>query len=331
MKHDAESRQQHRSHDRRESAQSISEAARPLSTLLTAQPSSGQFFHQQFATATLVYAVLDPLVAICALGACIYAFGEPFTGSYLILALIVFALTYPAKSPQGTGFRQLVSNVLLNWLVVISLLLFIGWATRTIEFLNPRVLVAWGVATPLLLLGANLLLPRMLAAQGVQRSAVIAGEGELGRTLAKRIRAAPHCGIRFVGYFDDRGLERAPGLSPHENLGVLSDLADYVKQHRIDLIYITLPLGSQPRIVEAARALQDTTASIFFVPDVFGIGLIQGALQTRWAACRWSPSARPRSTASTALVKRTSDVSSPPSILLLISPRACWPSRSASS
>ena len=44
-------------------------------------------------------------------------------------------------------------------------------------------------------------------------------------------------------------------------------------------VYITLPLGSQPRIVELLELVQGTTASVFFVPDVFGISIIQGRLQ----------------------------------------------------
>ncbi len=44
-------------------------------------------------------------------------------------------------------------------------------------------------------------------------------------------------------------------------------------------VYITLPLGSQPRIVELLEQVQGTTASLFFVPDVFGISIIQGRLQ----------------------------------------------------
>ena len=53
----------------------------------------------------------------------------------------------------------------------------------------------------------------------------------------------------------------------------------YVREHGVHEVYITLPLGSQPRIVELLEQVQGTTASVFFVPDVFGISIIQGRLQ----------------------------------------------------
>ena len=56
-------------------------------------------------------------------------------------------------------------------------------------------------------------------------------------------------------------------------------MAAYVSANGVREVYITLPLGSQPRIVELLEQVQGTTASVFFVPDVFGISIIQGRLQ----------------------------------------------------
>ena len=55
--------------------------------------------------------------------------------------------------------------------------------------------------------------------------------------------------------------------------------ATYAAEHGVREVYITLPLGSQPRIVALLEQLQGTTASLYFVPDVFGISIIQGRLQ----------------------------------------------------
>ena len=62
-------------------------------------------------------------------------------------------------------------------------------------------------------------------------------------------------------------------------LGTLKDVAPYIRSHGVKDVYITLPLGSQPRILDLLKSVQGTTASIFFVPDVFGISIIQGRLQ----------------------------------------------------
>jgi len=252
--------------------------------MLAAHPSSRPLLGHQLAPGALVQMALDPVVTIGALLISAFAVGEAFEGPYLILSLIVFSLTFPGSSPKSVSVRALVGDVLISWLVVVALLLLIGWATRTLGSFDRRVVFAWVLATPVALVAAHLLmpvvLPRLLAAEGLQRVAVIAGEGDLGRKLAERIQSTPFLGVRFAGFFDDRSPERIGGVSPGETLGSLNQLAEYAKTHRVDLIYITLPMASQPRILRLLEELRDTTASIYFTPDIFLFDLIQARMDT---------------------------------------------------
>jgi putative colanic acid biosynthesis UDP-glucose lipid carrier transferase len=102
-------------------------------------------------------------------------------------------------------------------------------------------------------------------------------------------------------------------------LGGLRDVANYVYAHGIHEVYITLPLGSQPRIVELLEAVQGTTASLYFVPDVFGISIIQGRLQDMNGVPVVGICETPF-TGTNELVKRVSDIILASIILLLISP-----------
>ena len=250
------------------------------------------------------------------------AFDEALNGRYLILVLIVFSLTFPGNAPKHTTILALAREVLTSWLVVVGLLLLIGWATKTLNSFDLRVIGAWTIATPFVLFAVYLLipvvLPRLLAAKGVQRTAVIAGEGHLGRELAQRIRANPFLGVRIVGYFEDRSPERI-GAKTGETLGSLSQLAEYVKTHRIDLIYITLPMASQRRILTLLEELHDTTASIYFTPDIFLFDLIQARMDSIEgmpvvAVCE-TPFYGINS-----LIKRASDILLASVILTLVSP-----------
>ena len=45
-----------------------------------------------------------------------------------------------------------------------------------------------------------------------------------------------------------------------------------MKTHRVDLIYLALPMSSQPRITRLLDELCDTTASVYFAPDIFLFG-----------------------------------------------------------
>ena len=234
--------------------------------------------------AALVRVSLDPVVAIGMLGLSVLAFGEVFESSYLILALLVFSLTFPGSAPKGTSIRGLAGDVLASWTVTVALLLLLGWATQTLSRFDQRVILAWLLVTPVALFTVHLMAPvvlsRLLAAEGMQRIAVIAGGGELGCKLAERIRSALFLGIRFAGYFDDRGPARMRSIAASEFLGSLSELAGYAKTHRVDLIYITLPMASQPRILRMLDELRDTTASIYFTPDIFLADLIQARMDT---------------------------------------------------
>jgi putative colanic acid biosynthesis UDP-glucose lipid carrier transferase len=235
---------------------------------------------------TLLQACIDPLVAIATLGAVVSFFGERFDGACLILALLVFAMTFPGSLARGNGTRagDLALDIAAGWLAIVGLLLFLGWASRTLEVFDPRVILAWALATPAALFAAHRLLPvvwpRVLAAEGMQKTAVIAGANELGRKLAARLRSDPLLGIRFAGYFDDRAPGRLQNVIPRENLGPLSGLADHARSSTVDVIYIALPMASQPRILKLLEDLRDTTTSIYFVPDIFVSDLIQARVDS---------------------------------------------------
>ncbi|MEO7009369.1 MAG: undecaprenyl-phosphate glucose phosphotransferase, partial [Caldimonas sp.] len=102
-------------------------------------------------------------------------------------------------------------------------------------------------------------------------------------------------------------------------LGGLKDVAPHVLENGIREVYITLPLGSQPRIVELLEQVQDTTASLYFVPDVFGISIIQGRLQDMNGVPVVGICETPF-TGTNDLVKRISDIVIAAVILLLVSP-----------
>ncbi|HLX81855.1 MAG TPA: undecaprenyl-phosphate glucose phosphotransferase [Burkholderiales bacterium] len=293
--------------------------------MLAAHESQQQqrFLDHQIAPATLVRAVVDPVVTIGTLLLSAVACDVPFEGAYLILALIVFSLTFPGRLPEATGARALAGEVASSWLMTVAILLFIGWATRTLAIFDQRVMLAWLLATPAARFAAHLVMPpvllRLFAAERAQRVAVIAGGCELGRALDERIRRNPLLGVRVAGYFDDRGPGRTGDAGPGEILGSLDNLAAYVKSRRVDLIYITLPMASQPRILKLLDELHDTTASIYFTPDIFLFDLIQARMDTIGGMPVVSVCETPFSGLN-GLVKRASDVVLASAILLLILP-----------
>jgi putative colanic acid biosynthesis UDP-glucose lipid carrier transferase len=285
--------------------------------LLRSQPGAGP----------LVQAALDPLVAIATLAAAVTFFGTGFDGACLILALLVFAMTFPGglagdERRSGAKAGDLMLDIATGWFAVLGLLGLLGWATHTLDAFEPRVIFVWALATPAVLFTAHrllpVLLPRVLAAEGLQKVAVIAGANELGRKLAERLQD-PMLGTRIAGYFDDRGAGRLQNLPAAQNLGALSALADYARAQRVDVIYIALPMASQPRILRLLEDLRDTTASIYFVPDIFVSDLIQARVDSIGGLPVVAVCETPFH-GFNGMVKRASDIVLSLFILMLISP-----------
>src|SRR5688500_16167774 len=88
----------------------------------------------------LVQSAIDPLVATVTLAVAVSFFGGTFDGACLILALLVFAMTFPGSLARddGASAGELALEIATGWLAIVALLLFLGWASRTLEAFDPR-------------------------------------------------------------------------------------------------------------------------------------------------------------------------------------------------
>jgi len=235
-------------------------------------------FRQHLSVVSLTKTLLDPVVAVLVLIGCAQFFGETFDGPYPILALIVFTLTFPGKWPEVT-LRAFWDEVVLPWFLLSGLILLFGFSTNYLDQFPPDLVMAWVLITPVAMYVSHRvvrkLLPRLLLLDGGRRRAVIVGAGHLGTELRGRFVGDRALGVDVVGFFDDRALARTQLVDPGRLLGKLADLPDYVNQNGIDLVYITLPMASQPRVLSLLDALRDTTVSVYFAPDIFVSDLIQ--------------------------------------------------------
>ena len=272
---------------------------------------------------SLLGVVLEPVVMLGMLAAVTAYHDEAFGAPYVILALIVFSLSFPGTSRLRSGPFVIVRDVALGWALLAALLLLFGYASDYLKHFPEEIIMSWLAATPLALIAANLaarlLVPQILAAEGNQKTAVIAGFNDVGVKLSRQLRSNDLLGVRLVGFFDDRGRERLGDLENNALLGNVESMGEFVRQRKIDLIYLALPMATQPRILRVLDGLRDTTASIYFVPDIFVTDLIQGRMDDVAgipvvAVCE-SPF-----TGVNGLIKRSSDIVLASLILLLISP-----------
>lgn len=250
--------------------------------LTSTTPTQLRLFRGQLSFLSVTRLLLDPLVAVGALVAVTLSHGEPFRGKYMVLALIVFSLTFPGRLDLSGGPITITRDIILRWIPIVVLLLMFGYAAEYLRAFPWDIMVTWFVAAPTALLVTHMTLryamPPFVSSHGRHRRAVIAGANEVGLRLAEHLQRDRLLGVRFVGFFDDRARERLRARDDLQLHGPLANLAAYARQHRIDIIYIALPMASQPRILKLLDDLRDTTASIYFVPDIFLSDLIQARI-----------------------------------------------------
>jgi len=270
----------------------------------------------------LVESLVDPIAVLISLFSLMIWFRDDEYAHYAVLGVLVFSLTFPGKSLVQETVRGSIREVFLGWLGVASLLVLFGLATGLHSVFPRQVLLNWLWMTPVLQLGCHLLFrlltPAVLAAGGYPKRAVIVGCNELGKHLATEIAAHPMQGIKLDGYFDDRVIERLDVGASRLN-GTFADVAEFVKLNNIDVIYLALPMATQPRIVALLDSLNDTTASVYFVPDIFVTDLIQARMDAVGRVPVLAVCDTPFSGLN-GMIKRASDIVLSIIILLLISP-----------
>lgn len=228
--------------------------------------------------------LLDPFMIWGLLIFLTWAYDETFTGYYMVLMIITFFIssyiyeqTNIYRTWRNGKLLAYIRDTLVGWAIIIAILLFIGYATKLSYRYSEQVILTWFIVTPLALIVSHLVVRKIatsLRKGGEARSVVIVGANDTGLKLAERILEYPYLLMDVRGYFDDRDESRIPvGKMPL--LGEISDIAAYVREHGIQMIFISLPMSAQPRIRKLLDDLHDTTASIYFLPDVYIFDLMQ--------------------------------------------------------
>ena len=239
-----------------------------------------------FGSLKLLAWITPPMVTVSTLLLTMHLYGISMQEHYHSLAVITFLVTFfifreaVLIRPKGTN-NLLVNrgNLLLSWALIVGVLLLLGYATKSSHLYSRLTLFTWFTITPLPLLLSKIALIRLTVVManttGNRRKAVIAGVTDLSQRLVDQFVQDSSLSTEVIGYFEDRSMERIGKVENSVVLGNLSCLADYVSENSIDVIYISLPIRNLDRTEILLNELHDTTASIYFVPDVFVFDLIQ--------------------------------------------------------
>ena len=179
-------------------------------------------------------------------------------------------LRLPASAATRRFTAQRIADIgwpLARGIALPMVLLALGLASQDLRWADPGFIVTWLLLAPVAVhlawrFGRDV--AAQLGRPFERRAAIVCASGP-GRQFRSALASLP--GARFCGFFDDRAVERL-GLEDGEPLlGPIGEVCRFSKEQRIDVVYIALPLSCQRRVAELLAQLQDTTASVYFVPD----------------------------------------------------------------
>lgn len=233
----------------------------------------------------LIQRLLDPTISVLLLIALTPLYDVRWQEPYIFLSVTVFLLMLPIFKVVGLyrPYRSLTPTtigprLLTGWIILLTILLFLGFFTQTTVIFSRSLLLTWSIATPVTLLAMHAtvwkLLRKLRAMGRNQRSAVIAGVNDVSYHLANQLQQCPELGIKLHGFFDQQVFDRTSRFPGRTLIGALKDLPNYVQAHNIDVVYITSTTDQEESIATLIKELQDTTACVYFVPNILMFNLM---------------------------------------------------------
>lgn len=146
------------------------------------------------------------------------------------------------------------------WLIIAGLVIAYAFFSKTGDDYSRAWAALWFVGG----LGALVLfrlftarqLRRWNAKGQLDRRCVLVGGGEPAARLIKAFEASRESDVSVIGIFDDRNDDRSPAsVAGYDKLGNISELIDFVRRNRVDLLIVTLPLTAETRILDMLKRL----------------------------------------------------------------------------
>ncbi len=231
-----------------------------------------------------VHRMMDALMSAGLLLFLSHIYGMYRTPMYPAAAAVVFLLCLAIfnsagiyRSWRGAPVWQECSRLFLALVVLYAGCLALAFTLKVTAIYSRRVLLTWMLLLPLILFIERAILRACLRAMRAKgwnvRRAIVAGRGQLAERVVGWLSENPWTGAKLVGFFDDKDTTNLCSI-PYR--GPLKDLPVYVKKNSIDQVYLALPVKAQAESEWLLRELADSTASVFFVPDVFLLDVFLG-------------------------------------------------------
>ena len=275
------------------------------------------------ATSGVLASVLPAGVSLLVLLLCFLARQQELGESFRTFALTTALLSFPGANRFRQRPARMAAGLLWSWAGCLILLAAMAWWIPSWRQLDLVALTMWASLTPLVHLAAVLIgraaISWVLQRPASLRPALVVGAGDLAARVGRVIEGRGSLGQSLVGFIEDRAPERRAYQSVGRVVGSFDDVIDCVRRHQVRDVYVTLPLGQQPRLLALLDRLCDAGVSIYYVPDLEGIPVMHGRLRILDGVPMIGLLESPF-VGINGVVKRLSDITLSLLILLMISP-----------
>jgi putative colanic acid biosynthesis UDP-glucose lipid carrier transferase len=235
----------------------------------------------------LIKALFYPVTVVAFFALCLWLGDRPFSGTQFLIAVLAFAGAAELLGDSRIDYCEPDASLELRWFLdLIARWIAVGLCVALVLYVSglmiiptDRVLFIWFALTPFVLWSGTIGIRRLLVYIGInhmqERRAVIIGANRLGFLLEERIAEQPLLRIKLLGFFEDRESSDV-ALRSDSLLGQIADVPEFVRICGVNVVYIALPISPHPGILQLLDGLRDTVASVYFVPDLHALNIIQG-------------------------------------------------------
>lgn len=199
-------------------------------------------------------------------------------GIAILLAALLFPRFQLYRAWRGETIFREVRAATAAWILVVFVLLGFAFVTKMGIRFSRGWAGIWAVSSWVVLVGSRVSLRivlRWLRSHGFnQRRIVIVGTEGLGEKVAARLAEMPWIGFRGVGFFCGNYALHGKSVEGLPVLGGLEDVAEFVEREDVDQVWIAMPLKDEAKVKFLMHELRFSTASIRFIPDIFGFRLL---------------------------------------------------------
>jgi Undecaprenyl-phosphate glucose phosphotransferase len=196
-------------------------------------------------------------VCYVGLGTDLYWHYPAMIASASLLAVILLDIADCYQLPALMRPVSQITRIALTWAGTLALFAVAAFFFKLADDFSRIWFGGWFAVGLVLLLGPRLLLAHMIkrwARNGtIERRAVIVGGGKAAEALIRSVEQQPYNDIRICGIFDDR---RSPPLvAGYPKLGTISELIEFARIARIDMLIVSLPLTAETRVLSLLKKL----------------------------------------------------------------------------